>query len=811
MFPDNVSEKRYSYVFIIFIYAVLSITFNSFGWNLFDDLIVSGEGHVSGYPTRLFAAKFSFWNPYIQCGTFNLKDIGFQSLYPVSLLITKILPNFFGYNIILLLHYTFAGFFTYIFCKKLKLNSTASFIGGLCFMFCGFLISHRGHQAMMEAAVWLPLILYFVESFFNNKKLFFLLCSGIAFAMSILADYLAVPMYIGMVVFPYMAFKVFLNDSQKKISRNISKIFFYSFAVFGTGLLLSSVTLLPIAESLKYVTRESIDYNFFTDFSFKWKYLPIIIFPFFYGYHSAQWNLVEMAGYMGIIPLVSSVLCFSHFRKKDIHIYFWGVVAAIAFILVLGKSTPLYRIMFYVPVYNMFRAPARNWFEVHFAVAILMAYFVHYIMGQEVFEKALVRKIRKAVMHITVITLFIIFIAFIIKQFVLKNTDSTSVSLFISKISLSESALKQLNTFAANYNFIPPSQIIFIPLLIIFISMLFLLNLAKYYKSKLFWIVLSIFIFFDLFSFGYFHDFRYGYSSNLKNIEKNELYRFFNMAENNFNSFRIHPLKIGDQFILYPETNMVYGLSTINAYGAIWMKDYSEFTGFTCTGITDEHKNLLKDPRIISSLSVKYILTYDADMKKLLSSVISKNSISAPDKEKSSDMAYYIRYETNNGVAIFENRSFLPRARFVTSLEEVSGISDVKNRFKNDSFEPATTALVENFDSIKNLSQGVVIDADYKDDSVELEVKTYGRAFLILSDSYYPGWKAYVDDTETMIYKVNGVMRGVLVQNSGEHKVRFIFRPFSFYAGLSVTVATFLVMILLCAVSYKNRLFRTGF
>ncbi len=59
--------------------------------------------------------------------------------------------------------------------------------------------------------------------------------------------------------------------------------------------------------------------------------------------------------------------------------------------------------------------------------------------------------------------------------------------------------------------------------------------------------------------------------------------------------------------------------------------------------------------------------------------------------------------------------------------------------------------------------------------------------FLYLSDTYYPGWRAYVDGRETPIYRANLAFRAIEVPE-GRHRVVFTYVPYSFYTGLLLTL-----------------------
>src|SRR5947207_597791 len=75
---------------------------------------------------------------------------------------------------------------------------------------------------------------------------------------------------------------------------------------------------------------------------------------------------------------------------------------------------------------------------------------------------------------------------------------------------------------------------------------------------------------------------------------------------------------------------------------------------------------------------------------------------------------------------------------------------------------------------------------EYQNQRVLCEVESSSPGYLVLLDSYYPGWHAYVDGKEARILAANYAFRAVEVR-AGKHRVEFRYRPRSFYAGLSVT------------------------
>jgi len=74
----------------------------------------------------------------------------------------------------------------------------------------------------------------------------------------------------------------------------------------------------------------------------------------------------------------------------------------------------------------------------------------------------------------------------------------------------------------------------------------------------------------------------------------------------------------------------------------------------------------------------------------------------------------------------------------------------------------------------------------YGPNDVVLHVETDAPALLVLSDTFYPGWRATVDDQPVPIYRTNAALRGVLVP-AGAHRVEMHFRPHSLLIGLGLS------------------------
>jgi hypothetical protein len=102
-------------------------------------------------------------------------------------------------------------------------------------------------------------------------------------------------------------------------------------------------------------------------------------------------------------------------------------------------------------------------------------------------------------------------------------------------------------------------------------------------------------------------------------------------------------------------------------------------------------------------------------------------------------------------------------------------------RRTNDVGEPPAPA-----DGRQGLSQRVEIISE-SNNGLGLQVKAAENALLVLSDTYYPGWKAFVDGKETKIYRADYTFRAIPL-NAGTHRVEFVYDPMSIKLGAGVTL-----------------------
>ncbi|HWB84602.1 MAG TPA: YfhO family protein [Bryobacteraceae bacterium] len=147
-------------------------------------------------------------------------------------------------------------------------------------------------------------------------------------------------------------------------------------------------------------------------------------------------------------------------------------------------------------------------------------------------------------------------------------------------------------------------------------------------------------------------------------------------------------------------------------------------------------------------------------------------------------------FEGQSGMKVFKQPEAFPRAWAVHRLVRVPDIAAgnqlILNHLpdmKNEAFmlsEPPAIAPC-------NASDNVTLAA-HNGGHVLIQATLSCPGMVVLSDTFYPGWRARVDGKPTPIYEVNGAMRGVPAP-AGTHTVTMDYRPATAYTGAGLTFA----------------------
>lgn len=140
-------------------------------------------------------------------------------------------------------------------------------------------------------------------------------------------------------------------------------------------------------------------------------------------------------------------------------------------------------------------------------------------------------------------------------------------------------------------------------------------------------------------------------------------------------------------------------------------------------------------------------------------------------------------------VMVMRREGVLPRAYFASGVVRfdefrfnewaTSGASDLRLAYVEDLIKPSSSQGAMG-DSPEVRSYGV------KGGRVEVEVDAPDGGFLVVANTWYPSWRAYIDGKAKKLYRVNGVVQGILVPK-GARRVELVYGAGDVYAGLALS------------------------
>ena len=344
----------------------------------------------------------------------------------------------------------------------------------------------------------------------------------------------------------------------------------------------------------KETFRNEFTYAEFSAFCLRVKQLPILIFPFLLGSQSelalgehafALGGYTELSGYAGIFSIVLSAIALMTYRNRLT--LFWAFVALISIIFALGGSLPwLAELIYHVPVLNKFRVPARHLYEYGLAISVLAGLGVSALKHGEM-NSVQLKKMTKVIIIFFIILITLTFFSYTKKVPVV---DYKSLLNFVS------------NGF---------SPVIYVPIIWMLLSVLILF---LYIKSNLGfkkeWLILLI-VMLDMTSFGWFHDWRFS-SVGYPEISQKEIFDKYNILVKQ----SLQKLVSRKGEALPSDSARLYGIRSLNWYGPMMLKRYSEVTGINTSGVLDT--SAILDSNVgLDIFSGRYLFIEPPDTMKL--------------------------------------------------------------------------------------------------------------------------------------------------------------------------------------------------
>jgi len=735
---------------------------------------------------------FPLWNPYQFCGHPFFANPQQGVLYPFNTLFFM-LPFDVAFNAIIILHFFLGGLFTFLFLRDIKVSPSGALVSGLIFMLSGYFLSIHSLLPILLSSVWTPLIMMFFRRAINNKDFKNEILTAIFITLSFLGGGIEV-VYGNFFVLLFMIFftsqtnppsppftKGGLGGLEKWLCNlsNWNRFWLRVRSLLIVSILflfLSAIQLFPFVELLHHSIRgKGISYQEATIWSFAPKDILLFFLPDAYGYFldvkrywMSQCWLKTL--YTGGLPFILSIIFF--ISGKGRKLFFFLMVFSL--FLSLGNYNPLYPFVFkYIPFFNGIRYPVKFLHIFILVLSITAGLGFHRLT--ELLKEGKVKGYKNLFFILSLLC------GFLLLTLVLGHQK---IEYFLK---LREIDFPQFNHLSAN---LFHAKRFFFYLALFFLT----IRIGNEVKWKS-WarMLLILFLIADLFgNMGFYgKEKTEDYFQETKIIEKVSSdhgdFRIFSTGKTI--SFDTPVLIAGASPLDVFKEKHIPSLHLISRLHDIWGIDvirlkrvdelYHALTGATSISAT----------QLLELYGVKYVISI------------------SPIEETSRYELIYARIEglhgekedllKGNTIKLYKHRSPFPRAWLVKDFK-VMDSKAIFSRIIQKGFDPGQEVFLE--EEIKmgrtlsnhGVGNNKVEFISEANNRVQLHVETKDDSILVLSDTYYPGWKVLVDGNPEMIYRANYTFRAVPL-SAGTHRMEFVYDPISFKLGAGVTFLGILV------------------
>jgi len=712
----------------------------------------------SYFPRRSFATRairsgeIPLWNPYDFSGAPFLANFQSAVFYPVNVALYLVDPlRAMGYYLVF--HFVLAGWGMFLFLRARGLPVFPSFAGAVTTVLCGFLVTRVGHPTFVATAAWVPALLWRTERLFQRPGLRRAIWLAFTYALLVLAGFPQIAFHAGYLLAAFSLYRAW-EARQRNESGGRQGLLW---VVGGIGLsgCLVMVQILPTYEFIQHCSRRFLPYESILSSAHHPLSLVKYLVPDFLGnpLDGTVWstglkrgdgcfsqNYVSTTGYVGILPLLLAwVGVWTRRRGAP----FFLAVGGVTLLTVLG--TPLLRLAYALPGFNFSRID-RMIYLYMLSIGILAA------LGADALGRVRAKgDVPGKRIFIPLAALAGLFWA----VHLIVDLDPDRLYRLWSQVPLHPSAgWDEIRGGAVRSGILLAAGVGVVGL-----------RLWNRLPVSLFRGCVLVLILLDLFPFGY----------------------RFNISRPHGDAFPPTPittelrrgpepariLRYGSD-ILFSNTASVYGISDAQGYNALTLDNYMEIMERIQPGISLRRRiTALTRPEALDSPLVD-MLSVDYFLKPQMGPGRRPAAVAVP------------------------NPGAMPRAFLVSRAEMTSGTEALLRRLSSPGFDPAETVYLtppeghdgrapETAFTDTTAASGSVRILEYRANSVALEATSEAGAWLVLADTYDPGWSAGVDGRSVNVWRANHVQRAVWVP-AGRHRVRFAYRPASFRIGAAVSL-----------------------
>jgi hypothetical protein len=714
---------------------------------------------------------FPFWNPYIKCGVPLFATIQPGVLYPLSLPYL-FLPLDLAFNWTIILHFFLAAVFTYMLMRELGASIQGALTTALAFLFSGYLISVHNVLNTLLSVSWYPLVMWCGCRMVRTGLIRWAAATGVSLCCMFLGGGMEIVLLTLASLLLLCLYPKVLPLKDAESSPNLQRRFAYLGLVLLIFLGLAMVQILPFLELYERSHRYGgVTLNEATLWSLAPKDLIYFLLPSLYGPTTTPDHYWKLQNYLKTIYVGPVVLCLAgyYFVRQGKRGLALLAAMGLTLLFALGGYTPLYPFFHkYFPLFSTLRYPVKFLFLFVFYLCLAAG------LGLDVLRNRFSINRHPPYWGQGLLIAAVVVVAALF-WFVRLNPEQ--IKALVQQWGLT--FLKPANLPLVLHNFNRMLVVAVLVLMVIFFGL-------RHRLARLGGPLLLILLALDLFLGNR------GYALKLDAATFHAENRIISTFRADPDLFRFHvlpeviELKVSPKSyaedhrmrkeILGIDLMMEHHLFDITGYNVPLQSRYEKLIGLILS------KPLASIHPLLDLLNVKYVLT-----------------------AKPVDIQGFSWILDGRGtIKLYENHRSLPRAFLVKQFKVLNSDQEFANAFHELTFDPRSTILLEEaptrFLELKKKSampnlESTVKMLTYENNRIVLEVKTPEAAFLFMSETYYPGWKTYVDGREEEILQANYIFRAIPL-GPGSHRVEVVFEPLSFKVGLSISLITsFLLLI----------------
>jgi len=334
------------------------------------------------YPYRAFfaeelrAGRFSRWCPGLYCGLplFSESQTGY--LHPLKYLLYPWLETWQALNIDTVLSVWLTGLGTFLWLRR-HVGPAGALTGAAILGASGYVWGHLIHTSMINALASVPFVIWGLESSWANGRWRGVVLGALALAIEVFAGHLQDALLTIGLVGLYGIYRAATEEGLRQRLRALGM----AIVLVGLGVLISGVQWVPSKELLDRSPRAGgMPWQELIYASWSPELLPTLAVREAFGtrarytdWMNGYYPYHEMNTYMGLIAMVLAFVGAGGGGARDRWTNFWVLLIGIGAVLMLGKFTFLFDHAHRVPILGSSREPVRLHLWVAIGVAALAA------------------------------------------------------------------------------------------------------------------------------------------------------------------------------------------------------------------------------------------------------------------------------------------------------------------------------------------------------------------------------------------------------------------------------------------------------